>query len=222
MCRATRWWFEVGQQTLLLHPEPPPGAKRSYRKKTIEKSARRLSKDKLKQVTNVLWLARKLAQRFTTWKKLEKFQGKLSVWHVLSLLSVDLKRGSESSMNELRDRCVSDRLSVDQLKREIQNDRGGKASCGRLPIPLKAATPDMAVKDLYISARRWNIYHKQCLAGRHPILKQKRDRRTNYSSNQLRDVKKAISEMEQVQEAVKEELQQLRQLAKKIKAALRE
>ena len=74
----------------------------------------------------------------------------------------------------------------------------------------------MAVKDLYIAARRWTIYHDKCLTGRRPILKSARH--TDFDKNLLRDVQKAIKELERVQEAVTDELQQLRQLAKNVKA----
>ena len=214
-----RWWFDVGQQALLLHPETEPGAKRAYGTKTIEDFARRLSEDKLKYTTNMLWQARKLALRFKSWKELEKFQGKLSVWHVMTLLSVDEKRGSKRSMDELHDRCVAEGWSVDRLKREVQNDKGNKMASGHSPEPLLPATPAIAVKDLYIAARRWMIYHDKCLTGRRPILKHAR--RADCDGNLLRDVEKAIQGLEQVEEAVKEELQQLRQMAKNIKTALK-
>ncbi len=215
-----RWWFDVGHQALLLHPEPPPGAKRAYGTRTIAEFARQLSEDKVRYTTNMLLQARKLVRQFKTWKELEKFQGELSVWHVMTLLAINAKRGSKCSMEEFHDRCVAESWSVDRLKREVQNDRGGKATCGRRPTPLKAATPAIAVQDLYIAARRWTIYHDKCLAGRHPILKN--SHRADYNANLLRDVQKATKGLEQVQEAVKDELQQLRQLAKNINMALKQ
>jgi len=214
-----KWWFKVGVRVLLLHPEPPPGAKRPYGTKTIEDFARRLSKEKLKFTSNTLRQARKLAKQFRTWKELEKFQGELSAWHVLSLLAVDPKRGSKRSMQEFRDRCVSEGWSLHQLKHEIQSDKGFKLASGHSPEPRPPATPAIAVQDLYIAARRWKTYHDKCLAGSRPILK--RTRHVDCTPNLRRDVQKAIEGLEQVQEAVQEELKQLRPLVKNIKAALK-
>jgi hypothetical protein len=214
-----RWWFEVGHQALRLHPEPPPDEKRAYGTKAVGELARKLSPEDPKNTTNTLWQARKLALRFSKWDELEKFQGDLSIWHVMSLLAVDEKRGSKSSMQELHSRCVAEGWSVDRLKREIQNDKGGKVASGRQPKPLRAATPAIAIKDLYVAARRWVAYHDQCLAGRRPVLRHAR--RADYSASLLRDVRHAIQELEQVQEAVTEELKDLWQLAKNIKLALK-
>ncbi len=213
------WWFELGHQVLLLHPEPPPGEKRSYGTKAMGELGRRLAPEDPRNATNTLWQARKLALRFNDWDKLEKFQGDLSIWHVMSLLAVDNRKGSKSSMQELHDRCVAENWSVDRLKREVQNDKGGKMASGREPKPLRAATPAIAVKDLYVAARRWVAYHDQCLAGRSPLLKHAR--RAGYSPSLFRDVRDAIQGLEQVQAAVTEELKELRQLAKNIRLALR-
>jgi hypothetical protein len=169
---------------------------------------------------DMLVQARKLALRFDDWRKLEKFQGNLSIWHVMSLLAIEKAKGSKTTMKEMHRRCVDEGWSVDQLKREIQNDKGNKMASGHSPEPLPPATPAIAVKDLYIPARRWTIYHDKCLTGRRPILM--RARRTDYDDNLLRDVLKAVNGLEQVQEAVKDELQQLRQMAKNINVALKE
>jgi hypothetical protein len=213
-----RWWHEVGVQLLVIHPVPPPGTKRPYGTKLVEDLASYLSNEKLPNATNTLWLARRLALRFKRWKQLEKFQGYLSIGHVMALLAVTERSGSKSSMEELRDRCVAEGWSVEQLKREVQNDRGFKLASGRLPEPLLAATPAIAVKDLYIAARRWKTYHQQCLAGPRSVLKHAR--RADYSAILLDGVEDAIQGLEDVQEAVKDELKQLRELARDIKAAL--
>lgn len=138
----------------------------------------------------------------------------------MSLLSVEKERGNRSSMEKLRDRCLDEGWSVRRLRQEIQDDRGGKLCTGRAYKPHKAATAAVAVQDLIVAARRWMIYHEECLAARSPILKPAR--RTDYSPRLLRDVREAIEGLEKVQGAVKGELVELRQLAKEIKAALKE
>ena len=219
-----RWWFDVGHEVLLLHPEPPPGAKRHYRTKATERIAEQLCPDEAtdrekENMTNRLWQARKLALRFDEWAKLEEFQGDLSIWHVMSLLAVDAAKGSKSTMEETHRRCVAEGWSVEHLKREIQNDKGRKMASGRRPTPLQPATPAMAITDLIIRARSWTTYHDEYLANRRLLLR--RARRADYRPSLLRDVREAIQGLEQVQGAVKEELQQLRQLAKDTKAALK-
>ena len=168
---------------------------------------------------DMLVQARKLALRFDDWKKLEKFQGNLSIWHVMSLLAVEEAKGSKSTMEEMHQLCVAEGWSVERLKREVQNDKGVKRKSGHKPKPLPPATPAIAVTDLILAARQWTTYHKAWLAGRKSVLK--RTRRANYDSNQLRDVEEAIQGLEEVQVAVKDELVELRQLAKNIKAALK-
>jgi hypothetical protein len=214
-----RWWFEVGHQALRLHPEPPPGEKRPYGTRAVGRLAQQLSPEEPSNMTNTLWQARKLALRFSKWDELEKFQGDLSIWHVMSLLAVDETKGSKSSMQVLHARCVAEGWSVERLKREIQNDKGGKMASGRQPKPLRAATPAIAVKDLYFAARRWVAYHDQCLAGRRPLLKHAR--RSDYSGSLLRDAEETIQQLEQVQEAIEEERKELRQLAKNIRLTLK-
>ena len=162
----------MGSELLQVHPEPGADEKRSYGKGTIQELALQLSSETARNATTTLFQARKLAMRFRTWKDLEKFQGNLSIWHVMTLVAVDEKKGSKSSMEELHKRCLKYHWSVDRLKREVQNDRGAKAASGRHPEPVEAATAAIAVKDLFIAARRWTTYHKKCLTGRHPILKQ--------------------------------------------------
>jgi hypothetical protein len=208
---------------LLLHPKPEPGAKQHYGEKITLKLAQQFRPDdatKAKTMRDMLVQARKLALRFDDWAKLEKFQGNLSIWHVMSLLAVNAAKGSKSTMEEMHGRCVAEGWSVDRLKREIQIDKGGKMASGRRPKPLPAVTSAIAVKDLIVAARQWTTYHDACLAGRRPILKHAR--RKDYSAHLLRDVHDAIEGLEQVQEAVRDELQQLRQLAKNIKSAHKE
>jgi hypothetical protein len=157
-----RWWYELGNELLKVHPEPKAGQKkRPYRPHIIEKLALQLNGVSLKNEKTIesakttLWQARKLVMRFGTWKKLVKFRGKLSIWHVMTLVAVDKQKGNKSSMEDIHKRCVAENWSVDQLKREVRNDKGGKTGSGRQPKPLMAATPAMAVEDLYIAARRW-------------------------------------------------------------------
>ena len=126
----------------------------------------------------------------------------------MSLLSVEKERGNRSSMEKLRDRCLDEGWSVRRLRQEIQDDRGGKLCTGRTYKPHKAATAAVAVQDLIVAARRWMIYHEECLAGRSPILKPAR--RTDYSPRLLRDVREAIQRLGQVRKAVKGELVELR------------
>ena len=222
-----RWWFDVGHQVLRLHPEPEHDANRHYGTKTTKKIAKGLCPDdaterEKENMNNTLVQARMVARRFdeNQWEKLKKFQGELSVSHMITLLSVDEAKGSKSTMEEIHARCVADRWSVDKLKREIQNDKGGKMASGRRPKPLPAVTSAIAVKDLIVAARQWTTYYDVCLAGRRPILKHAR--RKDYSAHLLRDVHNAIEGLKQVQEAVRDELQQLRQLAKNIKSAHKE
>jgi DNA-binding ferritin-like protein len=213
--RSLRWWFDLGTELLQVHPVPKAGRKRPYRPNIIRDLAQKLHGASLKNAKTTLWQARKLVMRFGTWDKLVKFQGPLSIWHVMTLVAVDQKKGSKSSMAELRKRCIAERWSVDRLKREIQNDRGGKTGSGRQPKLLMAATPAIAIKDLYIAARRWMAYHEQCLDGPRPILTRARPK--DYSANLLRDVQRAIEGLVQVQKAVTEEVTQLIPLAKNIK-----
>ncbi len=214
-----RWWFDVGHLVLLLHPRPEPGAKRHYGQKTTLKLAQQFRPDdatKAKSMSGMLVQARKLALRFDDWDKLAKFQGNLSIWHAMSLLAVDRAKASKSTMEQMHRRCVAEGWSVEKLKREIQIDKGGKMASGRRPKPLPAVTSAIAVKDLITAARRWRTYHDECLAGRRPILEHAH--RTDYSDHLLRDVQNAIQGLEQVRDAVTDELQQLRQLAKNIAA----
>ena len=162
--------------------------------------------------------ARKLALRFDNWKKLEKFQGNLSIWHVMSLLAVDEAKGSKSTMEEMHRRCVAEDWSVDRLKREVQIDKGVKRKSGHKPKPLRPATAGIAATDLIVAARRWTTYHQEWLKGRTSVLK--RARRADNDST-LRDVEGAIRGLEEVQGAVKEELVELRRLVKNIKSALK-
>ena len=116
---------------LLLHPRREPGAKRHYGEKTTLKLAQQFRPDdatKAKTMRDMLVQARKLALRFDDWKKLEKFQGSLSIWHVMSLLAVDQAKGSRATMEETHQRCVAEGWSVTRLKREVQNDKGVKRS----------------------------------------------------------------------------------------------
>lgn len=218
-----RWWFDVGHLVLLLHPRPEPGAKRHYGEKTTWKLAQQFRPDdetKAKTMSDMLVQAHKLALRFDDWKKLEEFQGALSIWHTMSLLAVDATKGSKSTMEEMHQRCVAQGWSVEQLKHEIQNDKGVRRKSGRHPKPLGPATAGIAATDLIVAARRWTTYHKEWLTGRKSVLK--RARRTDYDSTVLRDVEEAIQGLEDVQYAVKGELMELRLLAKKIKSALKE
>jgi hypothetical protein len=210
----------MGRELLRLYPEPQRGEKRSYRAKVMAQLGQGLCSENPIRTANTLWQARKLASRFDSWPELEKFAEGLSKWHVLFLLSVDPRKGNKSTMEELHKRCVKEHWSEGRLKREIQNDRGRKAGSGSRPNPRRPATAAIAVKDLYFAARRWKTYHDQCLTGRRPILKHAR--RAEYDRNLFRDVQNAIQGVEQVQEAVTDELQQLRQLAKNIKSALKE
>ena len=216
----------MGQELLRLHPQPAPGGKREYRTKTVEGLAKQLPyvesgfgkrrKPGNEFVRTVdLWLARKLASRFGSWSELQDHAKDLRTWHVLHLLSAD-----ERKVEVLRDRCVHGNWSEGQLKREIQNDRGRKSGSGGRPNPRKPATAAIAVQDLLVAARRWIVYHDQCLSGRKPILKHAR--RASYSPSLLRDVENAVEWIEQVQKAVEDELKQLRDLAKNIKSALKE
>jgi hypothetical protein len=217
-----RWWFDVGHLVLLLHPEPSPGAKRHYGEKTTLKIAQQFRPDdetKAKTMSDMLVQARKLALRFDDWKKLEEFQGALSIWHVMSLLAVEEAKGSKRTMEEMHDRCVAEGWSVDRLKREIQIDKGIKRKSGRHPKPLRPATAGIAATDLIMAARRWTTYHKEWLTGRKSVLK--RARQTDYDSTVLRDVEEAIQGLEQVRDAVKDELAELRLLAKKIASRLK-
>ena len=217
-----RWWFDVGHLVLLLHPRREPGAKRHYGEKTTLKLAQQFRPDdatKARSMSDMLVQARKLAVRFDDWKKLEKFQGALSIWHVMSLLAVDRAKGSKSTMEEMHQRCVAEGWSVDCLKREVQNDKGVKRMSGHKPEPLRPHTAGIAATDLIIAARRWTTYHEKWLTGRKSVLK--RARRADYDST-LRDVEEAIRGLEEVQGAVKDELAELRLLAKKIKSALKE
>jgi hypothetical protein len=230
------WWYKVGKETLRIHPEPRRGGKRQQGAKVMDSLAWQLSDEELRKTrkklsdevllkrrsktANILWQARNLASRFKTSKELEEFRGGLSIWHVMSLLSVEKERGNRGSMEKLRDRCLDEGWSVRRLRQEIQDDRGGKLVTGRTYKPHKAATAAVAVQDLIVAARRWMIYHEKCLTGRSPILKPAR--RTDHSERLLRDVREAIEGLEKVQGAVKGELAELRQLAKEIKTALKE
>ena len=170
-----RWWLDVGHLVLLLHPRPEPGAKRHYGEKTTLKLAQQFRPDdatKARSMSDMLVQARKLALRFDDWKKLEKFQGNLSIWHVMSLLAVDKAKGSKSTMEEMRQLCVVEGWSVDRLKREIQIDKGAKMKSGHRPKPLRPATAGIAATDLIIAARRWTTYHREWLTGRKSALKQ--------------------------------------------------
>ncbi len=158
--------------------------------------------------------------RFDDWKKLEHFQGDLSIWHVMSLLAVDQAKGSKCTMKEMHQRCVAEGWSVDRLKREVQIDKGVKRRSGHRPKPLGPDTAGIAATDLIAAARRWTTYHREWLTGRKSVLK--RARRADYDSKLLRDVQEAIQGLEDVQHAVKEELLELRLLAKRIKSALKE
>jgi hypothetical protein len=217
-----RWWFDVGQLVLRLHPRREPGAKRHYGEKTTLKLAQQFRPDdatKARSMSDMLVQTRKLALRFDNWKKLEEFQGDLSIWHVMSLLAVDKAKGSKSTMEEMHQRCVAEGWSVDRLKREVQIDKGVKRRSGHQPKPLGPDTAGIAATDLIIAARRWTTYHREWLTGRKSVLR--RARRADYDST-LRDVEEAIRGLEEVQGAVKDELAELRLLAKKIKSALKE
>jgi hypothetical protein len=214
-----RWWYELGCELLRLYPEPQPGEKRSYRTKTMAQLGQELSGEQSQRTANTLWLARRLASRFSDWPELQDFAEGLSTWHVIFLSAVHKKKGNKSSMKQLQRRCIAGRWSEGQLKREIQNDRGRKSGSGGLPKPKRPATAAIAIKDLYFAARRWMIYHDQCLAGRRPLLKNVR--RADYSPSLLRDVEETVQWVQQVEEAVKDELRQLRELRKKIESALK-
>jgi hypothetical protein len=217
-----RWWFDVGHLVLLLHPRPEPGTKRHYGQKTTLKLAQRFRPNdatKAKSMSDMLVQARKLALCFDDWKTLERFQGALSIWHVMSLLAVEEAKGSKSTMDEMHQRCVADEWSVERLKHEIQNDKGVKRKSGRQPKPLGPATAGIAATDLIIAARRWTTYHKEWLTGRKSALK--RTRRGGYTPSVLRDVEEAIQGLEEVRGAVKDELAELRLLAKKVASALK-
>ena len=98
------WWHEVGKETLRIHPEPRRGGKRQQGAKVMDSLAWQLSDEELRKTrkklsdeellkrrsktANILWQARNLASRFKTSKELEEFRGGLSIWHVMSLLSV--------------------------------------------------------------------------------------------------------------------------------------
>jgi hypothetical protein len=217
-----RWWFDVGHEMLRLNPPPGPGTKRHYGDKTALKIAQHFRPNdatKAKSMSDMLVQARKLALRFAEWKVLEKFQGDLSIWQVMSLLAVDKAKGSKSTMEEMHRRCRAENWSVDRLKREVQNDKGVKLKSGHRPKPLRPATPAVAVADLIIAARQWTTYYDAWLKGQKSALKHTRG--ADYSSNLLRDVQEAIQGLEQVQNAVKEELAELQQLAKKIASTLK-
>ncbi len=149
-----------------------------------------------------------------------KFQGNLSIWHVVSLIAVDEKRGNKKSMKEFRDECVRNDWSVDDLRREIQNDKGSKRASGRPPKLRPAATPAIAVQELFIAARHWMAYHKKCLGGPKPVLTHAR--RADYTPRLRRDATKAIRGLKVVQDKVAIEMRQLQRLLEKIKAAIGE
>ena len=212
-----RWWFDVGRE--LLQSTVEKAGRNRDRTEIVRDLARQLRNESLQNATTTLRQARRLALRFTTWKELEKFQGDLRIWHVMSLVAVDEKKGSTKSMQEFRDACVAEDWSVRRLKGEIQNDKGDKKVAGRRPKPMGAATAAIAVKNLLIAARGWTTFH-ECLAGEKSVLRQAR--RADYSPNLRRDVQKAIQALRNVREAVRDELQQLRHLLKNIEAALKE
>ena len=194
-------WYQLGKELLRLHPEPPPGEKRHYGAKIMESLVRQLTDEEPRKTISVLWRARRLAARFTSWTTLKKLAGDLPVWHVLRLLSADPKKGNKSSMQELCDRCVAEDWSHDRLMREIQADRGRKQlGSGRPCEPRESAA--IAVQDLLIAARRWMTYHRQCLGGPKPLLKH--PCRTDYNPNVLHNTKDAIQTLEEVQEAIHE------------------
>ncbi len=138
----------------------------------------------------------------------------------MSLIAVNEKRGNKKSMKEFRDECVKNDWSVDDLRREIQNDKGSKRASGRPPKLRPAATPAIAVQELYIAARRWMAYHKKCLGGPKPVLTHAR--RADYTPRLRRDVENAIQKLRKVQEAVTIEMRQLDKLLEKIKAVIGE
>ena len=225
--KELRWWFDVGHQVLRLNPTLVRGGK------ATEGLARTLVRDKLKKATDtpqskgilenttfVLRLARKLAVRFTTWKDLTAFQGnrKLSIWHVMSLLAVDEKKNNTTSMEDFRDACVAEGWSVRRLRHEIQSDKGRKQTGGRPRMPLKVTAPAVAVQELCIAARHWMAYHDECLGGRTPVLT--RTRGVRFDKRFLDSVKAAVDELEKVKVALADELAQLNDLSRAIKAAL--
>ena len=138
----------------------------------------------------------------------------------MSLLATDEAKGSKSTMEEMHERCVAEGWSVDRLRREIQIDKGVKRKSGRKPKPLRPATAAIAATDLIMAARRWTTYHIDWLTGRKSVMK--RARRADYDSTLLRDVEEAIQGLKQVQDAVNDELVDLRHLAKRIKSVLKE
>jgi len=215
-----RWWYDLGSELLRVNPEPEAGQKRPRGTKIIETLALQLHGEAPHNAKTTLWQARKLAVRFNKWEELKKFQGDLSIWHVMSLMAVDEKKGNTKTKEEFHDACVAEGWSVDDLRREIQNDKGSKQAGGRRPKLRPPATPAIAVKDLYFAARQWTAYHDECLTGPRPILKHAR--RADCNPSLLRDVKKAIQGLKDVRGVVRDELQQLCQLAMNVKSALKQ
>jgi hypothetical protein len=210
-----RWWYRVGSELLLKSK----AGKKPDRTEITPDLCQQLRNEAPKNAATTLRQARRLAKRFETWKDLEKFRHNLSISHINVLVDVDETKKNTKSMEEFRDECANKHWSVRDLKSEIQNDKGGRRAGGRPPKVRPPATAAIAIRDLYIAAQRWMAYHDECLKDRSPLRSRKRG--AKYDQRLLDSVEKAVAELEKVRGAVKNELAQLTDLRKAIKAALK-
>jgi hypothetical protein len=203
------WWHHVGSQVAELIPK----SDRHYGENVIELLAQHLEPDRedFEAPCYFLRKTRNFADKFTRDEALELTEADLREGHIKAVLSVEDK----TQRQRLLDECLEKSWSVQYLRQKIHDIAGRRRSgAGRKPTRPKRQSAGVALRNILVMSRQWLRNHEVwfgkpgCFSGR---IK-RRDRETI-----LEDAESAIEELEEMQEAITDGLEQLTSFVRELK-----
>ena len=208
-----RWWHGVGRVVGEMFPQ----AARLHGSGAIELLASDLQPGRARQdkrLVGRLYFARDFAAKVgkTELERLISARNRagkpLLVYHVRNLLVL----ASPRDRKELLARCLKENWTTIELRRAIQNRRGRKGHmAGRKPEKVGPLTPHMALRDIYLQARKWMAHHEAWFAEEDAALREVA--RQSHSQELADELKRARQAITEIRGAVKIAEGELRRLA---------
>lgn len=211
------WWYDVGVQVDKFFSEG-----RNYGAKVNELLAKDLTvvEAEVKGLSNLFWKARNVARNLSkaearAWSKKRNERGDpLSAYHVLKLVSVQDK----VKRDQLLDDCLQQCWSVARLEKEVQNSFGYLRSGGRRKTnPRPAPTPAIALREIQLNSAAWLENHKLWQRAMQVSLWRFSTQKMKKLSVELTGAKESLTA---VQNALKEELADLKRLTERVETQL--
>lgn len=208
------WWYRVGECLVGLSD----ASEGNYGVGLIELMADEIEPGRdpaKKSIITELYLYRDLARHLSSAevgelaKKIE--EGVIFARHVAILAGLDDK----VQRDNLLEKCVQNRLSANELRRQVQNLRGPAGFGGRRPKPRTKSNRELAARDIVVQARRWEACFKPYFkAYRAPLASLPRvvDR------DLLRELEAALDAVQQVSRLASEAERLLLPVVKKARA----